>query len=653
MNLLEKAVQTLAGVCDGAVAIDGQGFNRFDAPFGRSLAESEEWTAKQRRAAWQMLGKYRDQLATAGIKYSEIEEPPVLEQVAPAAKRVSIDKEGKTFMVFFGYDAALVPAVKQLPQRKFVSTVPKHWTVPATASTVGSVFAFAQEYGFEITGPARDKMAELTEAYANNVEASRAEAADLEVTGLGGELYPFQKAGVAYAVSAKRCFLADSMGLGKTIEALATIQALNAYPALVVCPASLKLNWEREAQKWLPGRSVKVLNGGKDQDYAADIVVLNYDILKKHSEGLKDIGFKSIILDESHYLKNYQAARTKACKELVKGIDVRLCLTGTPVLNRPQELLSQLGILGKLEDLGGFWPFAKRYCGAYRGRFGWDMSRSAHLDELNEKLRASCFLRRKKEDVLKELPAKRRAEVPVALSNQAEYNRAERETITWLGEQAAQDEAFLTSIAHLSEEDQKAAKHARADSAVVKAAKAEQLVRIEALKQVSARGKLKAIEEWVESFLETGEKLVLFAHHKEIVESLAEKFGADSITGSTPVKDRQAAVDRFQEDPESRLLVANIQAGGVGITLTAASNVVFAELAWTPAAHEQAEDRLHRIGQQDSVTAWYFLGRGTIDEEIAALIEKKRAVVDAATEGGATAKETGILTALIEKLRTS
>ncbi len=159
----------------------------------------------------------------------------------------------------------------------------------------------------------------------------------------------------------------------------------------------------------------------------------------------------------------------------------------------------------------------------------------------------------------------------------------------------------------------------------------------------AARGKLEAVTRWVEDFLESGEKLVLFGWHRQVVDALSERFEAPKITGDTPAKSRQATVDRFQGDPDTRLLVCNVRAGGVGLTLTAASNVAFCELGWTSAEHDQAEDRCRRIGQRGSVNAWYLLAEDTIDTQIYALIEKKRAVVDAATEGVTETAGTDIL----------
>jgi len=651
MNTLHAAIQHLAADDpDHAANLNGVGFNKFDNQFGHDLAAipAEQWTPRQTRKVWAILKKYSGQLSAAGIDYDAIPEPPQPTDPNPTSKRITLSKDRKQFIVVFPYNAALVNSVKSLPDRRF-DGASKTWKVTANASNIEPLFKFAIDNGFEIVSAVLNLMAEMVEKREATIVASRAEDAAIEIAGLGGELRPFQRAGVAYALNAKRTFIADEMGLGKTVQALATIHAANAYPAIVVCPASLKLNWAREATKWLPGRTVAVWNGKAKLNHPADVVIINYDVLKKNLEALQALKPQTVIFDESHYAKNYKAQRTEAAKALAHGVAYRLALTGTPILNRPQELLSQLGIIGRLDDLGGFWNFVNRYCATRQDRFGLDLSGAEHLDELNEKLRATCYVRRNKSDVLKELPAKQRSILPVALSNAAEYKRAERDLIAWLRDQAESDTMFNASLAGLSEDEQRTRRNEHANSAEQAARRAEQLVKIETLKLLAATGKLEAVTDWVESFIETGEKLVVFAHHIAIVEALAEKFNAPAITGSTPIEKRQEYVDRFQTEPTCKIIVLNIRAGGVGLTLTAASNVAFVELDWTPAAHDQAEDRCHRIGQTNAVNVWYFLAEATIDTQIHELIEKKRAVVDAATNG-ATEVEVSMMKELIKNL---
>ncbi|MBC8459422.1 MAG: hypothetical protein H8D67_15635, partial [Deltaproteobacteria bacterium] len=810
----------------------------------------------------------------------------------------------------------------------------------------------------------------------------------------------------------------------KTIEALAVIKHLDAFPAIVVCPAAVKINWAREAKKWLPGKTVEVWYGrnGNGNNRKADIIIINYDIIsdpKKRDkqvlrDDLKAVNSKTVILDESHYIKSHKSRRTRAAKELGKGAMIKLCLTGTPVLNRPNELISPLTFLERLEEIGGFWHFVNRYClppnapilmadltekviseiqigdkvigwdrrkpryyhgrkdlsnrrlcesevlqilvrkaplqkiiledntelvctpdhrwlngrseqrepdkeysvartgrlggrergcasrivqileapqpqfgetteykqgyliglfrgdgwctrtwsekdipfrnnksryikghsvgvttkdrecidrsenyiqdlapnliyrrhqrkdklhslgmnhaegfkfitsilpidldawwagflggiydaegsglviGQYRkynpqtwkmiihalerfgfeyrigkqertirvrggrssmlklwkianptlrrklvayclntaGRFssgnlstmrgapfvtaikqlpgihkvytlttttgnyvaygcgskncdahhngwGWDFSGASNLDELHSKLKETCFIRRRKEDVLLELPTKRRAVVPIPIDNNDEYQYAERNLVEWVGQAAIEKEEFLAEIADLNEEEQKPAKRVRASEARWKARNAEQLVRIEALKQLAVKGKMASLKKWVKDFLETGEKLVVFAHHRAVVKELAKEFKAPTIMGGDNLKTRQEVIDEFQTG-SCQLIVCSTKAVGVGITLTAASNVAFVELGWTPAEMLQAEDRLHRIGQPNAVNVHLLLAAGTVEEEIARLLDKKRSVIDATTDGTEMGEDEGILKALIKALQ--
>jgi SWI/SNF-related matrix-associated actin-dependent regulator of chromatin subfamily A-like protein 1 len=468
------------------------------------------------------------------------------------------------------------------------------------------------------------------------VALSAATNAHIDIPTLQGELKPFQRAGVSYLLAQRRAFLADEQGLGKTIEALATLEADNAYPAIVVCPASLKLNWMREISRWLPHRSSLALSGlgptgtrqsnreaptegdaplarAAGEDVAgstmpvSEITVLNYDILAARAPQLAAMQPRALVLDESHYCKNAAAKRTQAVARLATSIPADglvLALTGTPVMNRPPELISQLRIIGRLADFGSGAQFGRRFKGP-----------DAHV-RLHWHLRSRCFVRRLKADVLPQLPPKTRAVVPVELDNETEYRLAETDVIAWLRSQPLD----------LSELDAK----------VAAALRAERLVRLNALKQLAARGKLHAALAWIHDFCSSGERLVVFASHREIQRAVIDRFPhALHILGADTHAARDASVHAFQAagNADNQLIVCSIEVAGQGLTLTQASNVAFLELDWTPAKHDQAEDRLHRIGQIDAVNAWYLLAAGTIDETIANLLERKRAVINAVTDG--------------------
>ena len=437
----------------------------------------------------------------------------------------------------------------------------------------------------------------------------------LEHFGNGKEMMDFQKAGLAFVESAGgNAMIADQPGLGKTCQSLAYL-ALHPdmRPAVVVCPASLKLNWAREAEMWLEtGDIVEVIKNGKPYPLTGDvgIIIINYDVLKKWLPELRATKPQVLIYDESHSIKNPKSARSKAAAQLAKTVPHKILLTGTPVLNRPSELWHQLCVIDPNHyNNKSFMSWHKRYTAAHRLHFGqktvWDFSGASNLKELAESLKG-IMIRRTKAEVLPELPAKRRQTLLVQIDNRREYDHAEKNFMAWVAEQKG---------------------HAAAE----RASSVEQLSIVEALRQIAIQGKMKQAIEWICDFLETGEKLVVFTTHRATIDTLMQEFSkvAVRLDGGMCAEEKQRSVDRFQTDSEIRLFVGNIQAAGVGITLTAASNALFVELGWTPSLHEQAEDRTHRIGQKDAVNIYFMIAENTIDEKIVDLLEAKGGVTSA------------------------
>jgi SNF2 family DNA or RNA helicase len=462
--------------------------------------------------------------------------------------------------------------------------------------------------------------------------ASRAEDANVTITGLTGTLRPFQRAGVAYALETRRCFIADEMGLGKTLMSLAAVEAHAelgepAYPLVVVCPATLTHNWRAEAHRWLPHRTVSIVEGRKEfPPEEADIVVVGWSNISTWVSELSEA--VSYVFDESHYAKSPSAQRTKAAIKIAKKASgLVLCLTGTPVTNRPAEYASQLEILGRLTDFGGRWAFYKRYANAFRDRFGqWHLEGASNLEELNERLRASCYIRRTKDQVMTELPPIEHQPLIVAGTGKAmrEYKRAEADIASFMAARAAE------IAEELGTSPRSAAVRAR-----IKTEANEHLVRISQLRRLAALAKMDALTEWVDNHIEAGQKVVLAAHHREIVDVLAERYGGLKIQGGQSTDEIEVHKSRFQSEGvgTAPVIVLSIQAAKTGHTLTAAQNVCFVELPWTPADLDQTIARCHRIGQQGSVTATYLLAENTIDERIYELIEAKRSIVEVATDG--------------------
>jgi hypothetical protein len=561
--------------------------------------------------SWRAIRAHLRAFTSAGVRRCVA----ALEQGRPAPGAVlelSDLHHDPAFALAPGHDSSALRAFATLPG----ATTAHRGATPtlrADPFCVGELDELLAERDIWIEPDALVELQRIREEHARAaglVALSAATDAALEVPGLGGELKPFQRAGVSYLLAQRRAFLADEQGLGKTIEALATLEADGAYPAIVVCPASLKLNWLRELERWLPHRSAQALSGlGRKASRiaSADVTVVNYDIVAARERALAAIAPKALVLDESHYCKNGAAKRTQAMTRLaasIAGDGLVLALTGTPVMNRAPELISQLRILGRLADFGSGARFGERFKGE-------DAHRRLHWH-----LRSRCFVRRLKADVLPQLPAKTRSIVPVELDNEGEYRLAERDVIAWL-------RSHPLDLAEL-------------DAKVAAALRAERLVRLGALKRLAARGKLHAALAWIHDFCSSGERLVVFANHREVQQAVLERFPhALHVLGKDSHKARDASVHRFQgrDSGENQLIVCSLAVAGQGLTLTKASNVAFLELDWTPAKHDQAEDRCHRIGQQDAVNAWYLLAAGTIDETIATLLERKRAVIAAVTDG--------------------
>jgi SWI/SNF-related matrix-associated actin-dependent regulator of chromatin subfamily A-like protein 1 len=556
----------------------------------------------------------------------------------PSVLELSQVHEVPTFVLAPGHDPgqqlafAALPGALQPSARR--GDLREHERLPAIHADpfcVPELDAFLAEHEAWVDSEALAVLQEIREQHANAagiVALSQASDAEFHLPSLGGQLKPFQRAGVRYLLERRRAFLADEQGLGKTIEALAAIEADDAYPAVIVCPASLKLNWLREIERWLPHRSVQLIAGTSAARLpAAQLTVVNYDIVAARLAALAALRPRALVLDESHYCKNAAAKRTQAMHRLAAEVPTDglvLALTGTPVMNRPAELISQLRIIGRLGEFGSGAQFSRRFQGS-----------DANL-RLHWHLRSRCFVRRLKCEVLPQLPPKTRAIVPVELDNEPEYRLAEHDLIAWL----------RTQPLDLGELDAK----------VAAALRAERLVRLNALKLLAAEGKLHAALTWIHDFLASGERLVVFARHRKIQHAVTERFpDALHVLGSDDHAARDAAVSAFQAPDgaggiPNQLIVCSIELAGHGLTLTRSSNVAFLELDWTPAKLEQAEDRCHRIGQQDAVNAAYLLAADTIDETIATLLERKRAVIGAVTDGREQDEE-GVLDAVVRELR--
>ena len=431
-------------------------------------------------------------------------------------------------------------------------------------------------------------------------------------------LYPHQIEGIAFLLGRRRALLADDMGLGKTRQSvLAMVEAETEGPYLVICPASVKRNWAREIQLVLPRSEPAIVgpNPLPPNDFQ-DWVIINYEILGKHLEGLLAVEWKGVVFDEAHYLKNHQSQRSRNAAKLVKAIQhepVVHALTGTPMTNRPRDLFPLLRLMN--HPLGkSFLSFAKRYCDAYQGDFGLVADGASNIEELTVQLHG-VMLRRTKNEVL-DLPPKVRTWLDVELHPYAiqHFNNAVREFLTKFDA----PESIGTTVDESENSERRRA-----------------VGRLTTARRKLAFAKCRHTIKFVENALEQGEKVILFTTFLNTLERFHKHFGdrAVFVFGEVPPEERQNRVDRFQNDESVRLFIANMHVAGVGINLTAGRQVVFNDLDWVPANHWQAEDRAYRIGQTGSVNVTYMIARGTVDEFVKTVLETKAALMDSLVEG--------------------
>ncbi len=429
-------------------------------------------------------------------------------------------------------------------------------------------------------------------------------------------LFPYQAEGVAWLKGRSFALLADDMGLGKTPQAIHW--GADNLPALVIVPAALTFNWQREIQTmWRPGDTAVILDGKENlPSKLPDWTIMSYGQVNKYLPELKKAGFRSLVVDEAHNIKNLDAQRTKNILELVapslpeptdKLIPNRLAVTGTPVLNRPIELFALLVFLG-VKKRGQYREFMERYTEHKEVKGRLIFTGAKNLSELHEYLK-SFMLRRLKKDVLKQLPPKTNTPLYVAISNRDEYISAEQDFLGWLAEKAG-------------------------DAAAFNASRAEIITRMNALRQLAAMGKVAPVCDWLKPCKDGQGKVIVFSTFNGPLEAMAQ-CKPDSLiyNGAVSSIDRQGMVDEFQKPEGPCYFLGTVGAAGVGITLTAASRVCFLDLPWTPGGKQQAEDRAHRIGQKNPVEIVNVLARGTIDERMLKLLADKEFIIAQTVDG--------------------
>lgn len=541
--------------------------------------------------------------------------------------------------IVFPYSKSDLFNIKSLFGNK-LSSNKKYWTCNLTKDNVLQL----KKWGFYLFRSLRKA--------SKNLHINKNKILPISVHNFGKLPYRYQKIGLGFIESRNgRALIGDQMGLGKTIQALMYLQLHKEYrPAVIVAPGNLKPNWQKEIQECLTNPKEQVIYGtNTKQKLHGEIIVINYEILANDYrtnpynkrrpieipytgwvDYLINIKPQVLIVDECHFIINANAQRTKAIKKLAKGIPHIIGLSGTPSKNRARELDTMIRIIDP-SVLPPFWQTAHRYYGAKRNRFGWNFDGATNTEEFHKLLTSTVMIRRKKSEVLKELPKKIRSIVPLQINNRTEYTEAEEQFIRWITKR-------------------KGAKAAE------RAKNAQQLVKVEALKQLAVEGKLHSCVEWIRNFLETEDKLLVFATHRLTIDRMMKVFGNSAVRydGAISIKTRDTNLKRFQNEKSIKLMFGMFdkdgKPAGVGITATAAAAAAFIELQWSPGVHDQAEGRIDRIGQTRGVNIYYLIGLGTIEERIAKLIDSKRKNLDQILDGKITETRT-LLSDLIRQFQ--
>lgn len=673
------AAMSLAGVCDHAVSQDGQGYNGRDADFMHSVVDQHNTgrhlTQKQLQAMYKTLKTYKTQLLNYNINYDKITDPETKPETTKAPQvNNTEDATWHTFNVNFGkykgksieyiykndpdyvewlaresfmedvkIAAQYVVAGKPIPQPKaptpvddvlgaFKITFGKHKN-----ETMGDVWLSdpsyirwlsRESYMDDVKAAAKaiidnnpEHVKELKTQHETKKKLTKlSNATTSEFTmppefGHGKTLYPYQNVAAEFLERANGCaMICDTVGLGKSPEALTYLQNHpEQRPAIIVAPASVKYQWYDYCYEWLATDDlVEVITNTNRDQFIGDIIILNYDILKKNQERLKDLDPKVIIYDEFHKIKNYKAQRSIAAVDLALNVEHKILLSGTPWINHTKDLWLPLTVVDKEKyNRRTFHPWHKKYCGSKQTKYGWDFSGNTNTEQLAEELK-HIMIRRTEEDVFDDLPELIRTVIPITISNRHIYNKARDDHIAWIMEE-------------------------RGKEAANKAKRSEHLTRIEYLKQLVADGKIKYAIQWINDYLTSEDKLVIFTTHKSVTAALMKEFGkaALKIDGTVSTgRERLDIATRFETDPEIKIIVCNMIAAAEGLNLGASKAVLFLEQGWSPKLHEQCEGRIKGLRQagrdRKLIYSYYLVGYDTIDVEIAAMLEAKRNVADTA-----------------------
>jgi SWI/SNF-related matrix-associated actin-dependent regulator 1 of chromatin subfamily A len=574
MKSVQAAIRHMGELKNGFLEFDEDFFEDLDPCYfldkeeeiiikSYSKIPSSKWSSSMKCKAYKILEQYEEELLNLDIEFKEIEVPDFtsfeLETSSPKIEIIN-SKELKicnSLLYHYNYK------VKQQFKDKF--------SIDLNLQNLFQIIKGRNDKNLIIP----TKIMGLLNLYINNIDHDIESPVLPTIDGYNRDLMKFQQTGILFGILNKKIMLADEMGLGKSVQALAILQMANAFKAVIICPKSLKYKWEKEAS-YLTGLKIEIISKKTDlKKLDKDIYITNYENIFNYVdffEASKEI--KTIIFDESHYLKNPKSKRSKHCLSLAKNKEHVLLLSGSPMLNRPSELVNQLDTLGVLDKFGGYTDFKELYDNPLS-----TVDPKKLYADLAKKLRSTVYIRREKSDILKDLPDKQRSTIMVDIDLK-EYNSV--------------------ILEYRNENDLK---------------KKKQL--LEKLKQIAAKGKVESIKERINVSIENNEKLIVFAYHKSMQENLIREFpNALKIVASQSDQERFQSAEEFQNNPDKHIIICSIRTAYYGFDLFASSQVLFTEMDWVPEINNQAEDRAHRIGQKNFVNIWYLIAKNTIEERI-------------------------------------
>lgn len=534
-----------------------------------------QWTAKMAYNGWEILSKYKEELEDHDTKFNNVIKPDYIPE----------DKITENDFNIVNIIQSKFEIINPCPEMKEVfPSSDKVLTIPFDLDSLYKILPFIQKNKVKIN----KQYFKFINMFLNVLKTDDMFVGfDHNFNDFKFNLKPFQAIGCLYMLINKRVLLGDEMGLGKTLQALSSIEIADKKPCLIICPNSLKLNWKNEIKNNFKNKKVELLD--KNPSSNSDYYIINYESLHKHLDFLEDMKLKSVVLDESHYVKNQKTKRTTSCLKAVRNIEYRFALTGTAILKSPVDIISQLKVINRLDSFGCENTFIEKFCGNSTTHWGRDLRKgSSNLNVLNKELRESCFIRREKDQVTKDLPEKTRSYIYLDTASKA-YKKQMKE--------------------------------------FTKAPKKEKLEKLGTLRQLAVAEKLDSSKEWINNFLQTEKKLVVFAYHKDVQMNLRKEYPDAAFIGAgMTIQERDSNVNRFMNKEDCKLIICSLKSASVGLTLTAASDVLFVEMDWCAGNNDQAEDRCHRIGQKNNVNIWYLIAKGTIEEHILSVIKTKRSL---------------------------